>query len=322
MEGVSDQEVRYRPFEEDDLPALVDLFNAEYPDEPTTLEQELNWERTYPQENPRRRLTVETAAGHMVGFGSSTNPFWMQAEGVYEFYAIIHHEWRRQGIGTALLAQLEPYAREQAARRLWTSAREIQGHTIEWLKAVGFVQYGLRYEAALDLLTFDASVFAGARARSEAAGYRFCTLADWRAEHENADRELFEMYRDGIADCPLPGGAVITPYWETWHAGLSGPTFDPAYVFLAIHGGRIVAMTRMELLTGAPVITEATAVLREHRGHGLATAIKVESLRAVKERGYSEARTHNDTANPSIVHINEKLGYTRISGWTMWEKPL
>jgi hypothetical protein len=48
----------------------------------------------------------------------------------------------------------------------------------------------------------------------------------------------------------------------------------------------------------------------------------VESLRALQQRGYTEARTHNDTANPSIMHINEKLGYKRIPGWTMWEKLL
>jgi GNAT superfamily N-acetyltransferase len=81
-------------------------------------------------------------------------------------------------------------------------------------------------------------------------------------------------------------------------------------------------MTRIELLTNSPAITGSTCVLQEHRGHGLATAIKVESLRALQQRGYTEARTHNDTANPSIMHINEKLGYKRIPGWTMWEKLL
>ena len=77
---------------------------------------------------------------------------------------------------------------------------------------------------------------------------------------------------------------------------------------------------RVKLLANGPAITSATGVLREHRGRGVATALKLASFRFLKERGYREARAHNDTENPPILRLNEKLGYRRLPGWLAWEK--
>lgn len=319
----NDETLRRREFTTDDLPALVELINQEYPDEPTTMEQEQHWEDVYPQENPRLRLAVEATDGRVVAFGSSVNPFWMTAPGVFEMFVLVEAGWRRQGIASALLPELEAYSRAQGAARLWADARESQVHSIAWLARTGFSQYGLRFESALDLNAFDGAPFASASEQAAAAGYTLSTLAEQRRLRSDADRALFELYRDGIRDVPLPGGAVMTPRWDTWReAALSGPTFDADLVILAMQGTAMVAMTQIQLNENGPAITNATCVLREHRGHGLATAIKVQSLLALQRRGLTEARTHNDTANPTIVHINNKLGYHRIPGWTMWEKPL
>ena len=57
-----------------------------------------------------------------------------------------------------------------------------------------------------------------------------------------------------------------------------------------------------------------------HRGRGVATLVKLASLRYLKDQGFTEARTHNDTANPAILALNEKLGYRRRPGWLAWEK--
>jgi hypothetical protein len=36
----------------------------------------------------------------------------------------------------------------------------------------------------------------------------------------------------------------------------------------------------------------------------------------------SLARAHNDTANPPILALNEKMGYRRLPGCLAWEKVL
>ena len=63
-------------------------------------------------------------------------------------------------------------------------------------------------------------------------------------------------------------------------------------------------------------------MLAAHRGRGVATLVKLASLRYLKQHGYTEARTHNDTANPPILALNKKLGYRPLPGWLVWEKAL
>ena len=84
----------------------------------------------------------------------------------------------------------------------------------------------------------------------------------------------------------------------------------------------MVALTTLELLPNGLGITGTTGVLAAHRDRGVATLVKLASLRYLKAHGYTEARTHNDTANPSILALNEKLGYRRLPGWLAWEKTL
>jgi len=42
----------------------------------------------------------------------------------------------------------------------------------------------------------------------------------------------------------------------------------------------------------------------------------------MKERGCRQTLTNNDTANPPILRLNEKLGYQKRPGDLQWEKRL
>jgi GNAT superfamily N-acetyltransferase len=321
MNGVAN-DWRVRLYTAADIPAYVELSNLEYPDEPTTVEQEEHWERSYPQENPRLRLAVEDADGHLIAFGESLKPFWAIAPGVYNFYALAHPQRRGHGIGRELLARLDAYARGQGAEKLRTACRESQAHSIRFLERAGFSQFGIRFESAIDLAAFDPDRFAAAFERVAAEGYRLVTLAELRAAHPNFDRELYEVENTTLRDVPLPGGEEFDMSFEQWRKNLDNPTLDPDASFVALHGEQVVGLTMIEQLKDGPAITDATGVLREHRNRGVALALKVKSLAALKASGRAEARTHNDTANPSIIHLNEKLGYTRLPGWLQWERPL
>lgn len=313
---------RLREYQDTDIPAWVEITNLEYPDEPTTVEQELHGERSYPKDNPRLRLAVEDEHGRLVGMGACDKPFWAIAPGVYFVYGAVHTNWRGRGIGRALLASFEPYAIGQGAEKLWVECRESQAHSIRFLQAAGFRQYGIRFEQAIDLEQFDLGKFPGALERVEAEGYRIITLAQLREKRDDADRLMYEVFKESVLDVPLPGGARINLDYEQWHKGLESPASNPHYIFLAVQGERVVGETALELPKDGPAITDSTGVLREHRGHGLALAIKLASLQALKELGYKEARTHNDTENPAILHLNQRIGYRLLPGWLQWEKRL
>lgn len=310
-----------RDFQSTDIPALVSIGNKTYPDTPTTVEQEEYWEKTYPQDNPRLRFVVETTGGAVVGQGSCMFPFWMQNnQGVYSIFAVVDPAWRGRGIGRALFARLEPYAWQQGAKRLWTDCREDHADAIRFLEAAGYRQYGVRFEQAFDLTAFEPEQYADAIARVEAEGYTLTTFAEERALRPDAERALYDLFRVTLLDVPFPGDAVIEEPYDLWLKHLASPSSDPAFIFLAKRGDELVGLSEIDLPKDGPANTSMTGVLRKHRGKGVALALKVASLRALKARGYSETRTQNDTLNPAILHLNEKLGYRRLPGWLQYEK--
>lgn len=313
----------YRP--EDDTAAYVEIHNLIYAPERTTVEQELYGEKIYPEDNPRLRYTAENNDGRVVAVGTCLRPFWMEAPGVFWLGMMVHPEWQRRGIGRAMLALLEPFARDQGASILRTQCREDFTATLRFLKRAGFANIGIRYESVIDVQTFDEKPFLSTLEGVLQAGYKLTTLAEELPVTPDADRRLYGLIFTTAAEVPFPGGAVHHETFENWRKGnLESPTSDPAAMFIAKWGDEYVATTVLELPPnpGEPAITHMTGVLREHRQRGLATALKLLSFRYLRDRGFREVRTHNDTANPPILNLNRKLGYRNLPGWLAWDKQL
>jgi hypothetical protein len=91
---------------------------------------------------------------------------------------------------------------------------------------------------------------------------------------------------------------------------------------IAKRDGRFAGLTIVMYEPDRPAHTMMTGVRREYRGQGLALALKVLSIRQMQDRGCAQALTNNDTANPSILHLNERLGYQKRPGDLQWEKYL
>jgi GNAT superfamily N-acetyltransferase len=316
------REFTLREFRSSDIPALVAIGNKIYPDTPITVEQEEHNERSYPADNPRLRFVAEAANGQVVGQGHCSYPFWMRDQGVYQIWAGVDPAWHGRGIGRALFAALEPFGWQRGATRLWTDCREDSAATIRFLEAAGYHSFGLRYQQALDLTTFHPERFKNALDRVVEEGYILTTYAEERKLRPDAERALYDLQQTVMADVPLPGGAVDEIPYEEWRSYMvDNPAIDYAFVFLAKQGDQLVGLTAVNVPKVGPAHTSDTGVFREHRGRGVAMALKVMSLQALKARSYIETRTHNDTVNPPILHLNEKLGYRRLPGWLQYEKP-
>jgi len=82
---------------------------------------------------------------------------------------------------------------------------------------------------------------------------------------------------------------------------------------------RIVGFTELRVgpEPGALATTEDTAVLAEHRGRGLATWIKAESLRLLRADRPDVDRVVTDNAetNTAMLAVNARLGFRTISRW-------
>jgi mycothiol synthase len=65
-----------------------------------------------------------------------------------------------------------------------------------------------------------------------------------------------------------------------------------------------------------------TAVLRGHRGRGIATRLKSAQIAWAAERGYRELITWTDTENAATRRVNTKLGYVEKLGPIVVEREL
>ncbi len=55
--------------------------------------------------------------------------------------------------------------------------------------------------------------------------------------------------------------------------------------------------------------------MREWRGKGIATAMKVKVLAGAKAGGYAEVITSNDSTNAGMLGINRRLGFEARPAW-------
>jgi RimJ/RimL family protein N-acetyltransferase len=312
-----------RDFTSQDIPPFSAILTAIWPDEPNTVEQMEHWERTYPADNQRFRRVAVADDGQMVGYGECQRPYWSSLQDTYEVFVAVDPAWQRRGIGQMLFAAVAPFAGQHGMAKLRTSCKEDSAGTVRFLDKAGFRQIGIRFESALDMRTFDETPFLSSQRRAQAAGYQVITLAQARAEDPEADRRLFDVFAATVVDVPFPGGDRANPTYENFRANtLDAPNTNPDAIFIARQAGRMVGMTSLELLSNGVGITGMTGVLAGHRGRGVAMALKLASFRYLRANGYHEARAHNDTANPPILALNEKLGYRRLPGWLAWEKAL
>ena len=280
-------------------------------------------EYAHPSEHfdPAGDVTIAEVDGQPIAFGKVD---WIDTTDgrlrEYRLDGVVHPEWRRQGIGTRLLAHNEARVREIAA-----------GHANERATAFGAF----------------ASDKQPARVRLfEGAGYEVV-------------RYFFNMGRpslDDIPDVPLPDGIEVREinpdlYRRVWEADvdafqdhwggfdssdealqgwIESPEFDPSLWVVAFDGDEIAG----GVLNGIyPEENEALGVRRgwldsvftrrQWRRRGLARALIARSLMLLRERGMTSAVLGVDADNPSgALGLYESVGFKVEERFTAWRKPM
>jgi GNAT superfamily N-acetyltransferase len=148
-----------------------------------------------------------------------------------------------------------------------------------------------------------------ARNRAAAAGVELLTAADLGGEAVFPD-----LYRVSIATEPdIPSSVPYEPNsYQDWLVWMQPPSLLPERIWIAAVDGRAVGYSSLAFHRSL-VETFYTGVLREHRGQGLARALKLETLGQAIELGVAAVETDNDSENAPILHLNAELGYREMT---------
>lgn len=307
-----------RPFTFDDIPASVTIWNELFPDDPGTVEEVEYEERHRDPARPYRQLVAERD-GRVVAFANCGLAYGGATR--YSMWIVVAQEHQRQGIGRHLAAELEAWSRAAEQPLLRSGCREDKAAAVAFLEALGFHQIGKRFESELDIDSFDETPFLDAFERAAAAGITFATFDQETAP--GAAERLFELHKPLIASVPFPGGERIEEPYADWYRELfEAPNTALDQTVVAKRGDEYVGYSSIWVPQDRPAVTIMTGVDPSARRSGVALALKLLTVRIARRKGAHAMTTMNDTANPAILTLNQRMGYQPKPARLVWEKTL
>ncbi|MGW2398236.1 GNAT family N-acetyltransferase [Kitasatospora sp. NPDC001664] len=144
------------------------------------------------------------------------------------------------------------------------------------------------------------------------------TAADFLAD----PYPLYRVDVDGTLD--EPGDVDLDDYsYEDWLAEVwERPDLDRELTTVVLVDGEPAAFSAVQTDGGTRYWSAFTTTAAAHRGRGLATLAKTDSLHRALARGITDAYTSNDATNVPMLAINERLGYRRCAGEWSYTKEL
>jgi len=141
---------------------------------------------------------------------------------------------------------------------------------------------------------------------------------EFRSVTPDQYRASWESVQAAYADSPQNVIATEEDYQE-W---LASPAFDPSLWRIAWDGEHIAGQTLCEIAKGRGEVAEVS-VGAPWRRHGLGYALVVVGLRALSERGVTEARLHARVDNIyDAPRLYERVGFRSIKRFARYRKPL
>jgi len=276
-----------------DLTGYAQVWNAITPSEPITVAET----KRRLARQPWRLYLVAEEAGRIVGSGFAGRTD--SAERAFLAVRVLP-EWRRRGIGVALYEVCRPHAVELGAAMISGRIAEHDSDSLQWAANLGFAEVGRDVELVRKLGDETPA------APLEGIEIKKLTAAD----HDAIYAVAVECWPDMPMPEPMPA-----PSYDDWaYEELRGPV-----VFGALDGEQLVGYAALVTRAASPDVLEHgfTAVVRSHRGRGIAIALKRTQLAWAAEHGYRRLVTYTQEGNEAMRAINKKLGYREQPAWIL-----
>ena len=312
-----------RPFRDDDYEIKSRLENLVEPAQPTTAEELRQWDRTFRDRRYVRLdfIVEDRGSGAGVGYGTLRHApemyhphrFWIGIE--------VDPDHQHRGIGRALYEQLEGLAQARSVEILWAGVREDDLRSVRFFERTGFAVRRRTWMSRLPLRDVPPAIL-GAGTTGPAPDVMFTTLAAEGADRRDIRERLYRLDLIASRDVPRMKPMTEISYEQYAEHAFQGPRYFPDAIFLARAREEYVAMSTLVHLPAEPdtLMVGFTGTHPDYRGRGLASELKRRAVEFARARGYRYLRTFNDSENPRIWAINQKLGFQVQRVWLLGEK--
>ena len=277
---------------ERDAPSVVDLIHETFPSTQTPA----SWRQQHASVPARARHEgwVATVDGAVAGHAWASLHPWSEHRTALTGLGV-GRRFRRRGIGSALWERNQRHLDDLAPSRVLTWFVE-RADAVSFARARGFGEERADALSGVDPAAVDYS-------RLNTAEVELAPLAALRAE------DVYELDRITTADVPMTDH-VEMPFDEWVEMIWRRPTIRLEGSFGAVEDSRPVAMTVLAAnVDKRRGFNEYTGTLPDRRGRGLATLVKLASLRWARDHGLTEVWTTNDETNAPMLAVNRRLGY-------------
>jgi mycothiol synthase len=280
---------------EDELDRFVAAMRAAL-DDADTAEGYLDWKNQARETTWLVAFEGETDLGAAIGIGG-----WHAPDGVARGEVRVVADARRQGVGSALLAELSAWARGLGYSELMGPVKEVDDASLAWASRRGFVEVGRNSRLVLDLTAIEPPAVVAPEG---------VEIATW-AEHPGVERGMYEVAVEAYPDIPGEEDAEMPAFEEWLSMDMQGASDRPEATFVALSGDEVVAYAKLALSLARPHVAmhDITGVKRAWRGRGIAGALKAAEIAWAKENGYERLETQNEERNEPIRRLNQRHGY-------------
>lgn len=256
-------------------------------------------------------LVVEMAE-QVIGYSRVT--WWTERDGVWLYLTTgrLLPAWRGRGIGTAMLRWAEDRAAALAATHptngkamLGANASSTEVDATALLRDAGYHETFSMVEMRFDAFDTLPSI-------ELPAGIEFHPVTP------DQYRAIWESVQTTYENSPQDVVATEEDYQE-W---LASPAFDPPLWRVAWDGDQIAGQTLCEIAKGRGEVAEVS-VGAPWRRRGLGYALVIAGLRALAERGVTEARLHARADNVyGAPRLYECVGFRPLKRFVRYRRPL
>lgn len=317
--------LRFRHYrDEEDLPAMLGVWLAVHSvdgaEEVQTLDDMRRAYATLGNCDPTRDVLLAEVDGEMAAYA---RVFWSEpTDGgrSYELFGFVHPEWRRRGLGTAMLAHNESRLREIAAEHDVTP-KFFRSEGIETDIGNGVLMRGAGYTAVRYGFDMVAPSLDGLEATPMPDGL----------EVRPVTRDQFGALWDAMNEAFRDEWGHTEPTEADWKRFQADPqNEDPRLWRIGWDGDEIAGV----ILTTVPVAENeefgrrrvyvaSVSVRRPWRRRGLARALLSSSLVAARESGFTSASLGVDgTSLTGATDLYRSLGFAPERTYITWDKPL
>ncbi|MSQ42952.1 MAG: GNAT family N-acetyltransferase [Chloroflexi bacterium] len=313
----------FRAFTSDDLPAAVALHARILPEHAQDVTDVVHREATWDSARFwRKRVVGFRPDGHVIAVGTIEHLPWQFHPHRYVVRVMVDPDHRGVGIGSSIHAWILLQATHRTAWSLRCEVQEADATAVRFVARRGYAEAQRNWESRLDVASFDVDRFATAEGRVTDAGIKLTSLAHELervgvAGREGVLRAVHDVDCEGSRDEPSLDPVSPAPF-ERWVSEVvEAPDALPDAFFLAVDDGRYVGLSAMMQRRATPGVLGQgfTAVVKSHRGRGIAIALKVRTVAYARANGYREIVTWNNSRNRPMLRINEAMGFAKKPVW-------